>query len=51
MRRKFVKQLRCVRAVLLTLMVTRTAHAQEWSMQKLIDAYEVVYANARQRFA
>lgn len=27
------------------------AHAQEWSMQKLIDAYEVVYANARQRFA
>lgn len=31
MRRKFVKQLRCARVVLLTLMVTRTAHAQEWS--------------------
>jgi phosphatidylinositol alpha-mannosyltransferase len=26
-------------------------HAQEWSMKKLMDAYEVVYANARQRFA
>jgi len=31
MRRKFVKQLRCARAVLLVLMVTRTVHAQEWS--------------------
>src|ERR1035438_10275669 len=31
MRRKFVKQLRCARAVLLVLMVTRTVQAQEWS--------------------
>jgi hypothetical protein len=31
MRRKFVKPLRCARAVLLALMVTRTAHAQEWA--------------------
>src|ERR1019366_8875318 len=31
MRRKFVKQLRFARAVLLALMVTRTAHAQEWA--------------------
>jgi phosphatidylinositol alpha-mannosyltransferase len=26
-------------------------HAQEWSMKKLMDAYETVYANAHQRFA
>jgi phosphatidylinositol alpha-mannosyltransferase len=26
-------------------------HAQEWSMSKLMDAYETVYANARQRFS
>jgi phosphatidylinositol alpha-mannosyltransferase len=25
-------------------------HAEDWSMRKLIDAYETVYANARQRF-
>jgi phosphatidyl-myo-inositol alpha-mannosyltransferase len=26
-------------------------HAMQWSMEKLVDAYEAVYANARQRFA